>query len=81
MCGISFTLARCLRAAIDKMVGVQHHRGPDPWNSLIFEPDHLALGFNRLSIIDISDAGMQPMRSQSGRYTLIFNGEHTLQRA
>ena len=76
MCGISFTFGRdASERAIDKMVGAQHHRGPDSWNSLIFDQDHLALGFNRLSIIDISDAGMQPMRSQSGRYTLIFNGE------
>ena len=76
MCGISFTFGRdASERAIDKMVGAQHHRGPDSWNSLIFDQDHLALGFNRLSIIDLSDAGMQPMRSQSGRYTLIFNGE------
>lgn len=57
------------------MVGVQHHRGPDDtcvWSS----PDGLAgLGQNRLSIIDLSSAGRQPMPDASGRYWITFNGE------
>jgi asparagine synthase (glutamine-hydrolysing) len=53
------------------------HRGPDDhgvWSDRI-PPGYLALGHRRLSIIDLSDAGHQPMHSQDGRYTIVFNGE------
>jgi asparagine synthase (glutamine-hydrolysing) len=57
------------------MVACQVHRGPDAagtWSS----PDRLAaLGHRRLSILDLSDAGRQPMASHDGRYTIVFNGE------
>jgi len=57
------------------MVGVQHHRGPDDTCTWI-SPDGLAgLGQNRLSIIDLSSAGRQPMADSSGRYWITFNGE------
>ncbi len=48
-------------------------RGPD--NSGIFKHNNLALGHRRLSIIDVSSAGAQPMSDPSGRFTIIFNGE------
>ena len=51
------------------------HRGPDA-DGVWVDPDHsLALGHRRLSIIDLTDAGAQPMMSASGRYVLSFNGE------
>jgi asparagine synthase (glutamine-hydrolysing) len=51
------------------------HRGPDDEGSFIDEAAGLALGFRRLSIIDLSPEGHQPMTSKDGRYVLIFNGE------
>lgn len=53
------------------------HRGPDDrgvWSGRIRQ-GYLALGHRRLSIIDLSPAGHQPMNSQDGRYTLVLNGE------
>src|SRR3954462_14498737 len=49
------------------------HRGPD--DSGVWNRDNATLGFARLSIIDLSQAGRQPMSSADGRYTLVFNGE------
>jgi len=51
------------------------HRGPDDAGVWLDEPAGIALGHHRLSIIDLSTAGHQPMMSISGRYVLIFNGE------
>ncbi len=48
-------------------------RGPDGGN--VFMSRHCALGHRRLSIIDTSDRASQPMTDESGRYTIIFNGE------
>ena len=57
------------------MVDYQAHRGPDG-SGLYCTPDGRAgLGHNRLSIIDLSTAGDQPMLSADGRYALVFNGE------
>ncbi|RAK42166.1 UNVERIFIED_ORG: asparagine synthase (glutamine-hydrolysing) [Chitinophaga ginsengisegetis] len=51
------------------------HRGPDGAGSWINEDQHLALGHRRLSIIDLSDSGHQPMHYAEGRYTITYNGE------
>lgn len=50
------------------------HRGPDDMGSWI-SPHGLCLAHRRLSIIDLSAAGHQPMQSDDERYTLIYNGE------
>lgn len=51
------------------------HRGPDDSGEW-FAPDAgVALGHRRLSVVDLSKAGHQPMHSACGRYVLIFNGE------
>ena len=51
------------------------HRGPDDTGSWT-EPDAgVGFGFRRLAIIDLTVQGHQPMRSASGRYTVMFNGE------
>ena len=51
------------------------HRGPDDGDQL-FDPERgLGLVHRRLSIIDLSSSGRQPMVSSSGRYTLVYNGE------
>lgn len=53
------------------------HRGPNGQGVERFETEggELILGHRRLSIIDLSDAGLQPMASADGRYTVTFNGE------
>lgn len=60
---------------IKKMIGTLVHRGPDDEGVWIDRLHPVALGHRRLSIIDISAAGKQPMVSESGRYVLVFNGE------
>ena len=49
------------------------HRGPD--DEGVFIKANIGLGFVRLSIIDLSSAGHQPMVSFDGRYVIVLNGE------
>jgi asparagine synthase (glutamine-hydrolysing) len=49
------------------------HRGPD--GTGVFTDDYVQFGHVRLSIIDLTDAGHQPMRSADGRYVVTYNGE------
>lgn len=53
------------------------HRGPDDFGNeyFSFDPFSLGLGFRRLSIIDLSIAGHQPMSDESKNYWIVFNGE------
>ena len=51
------------------------HRGPDASGVWCDKAAGLALAHRRLSIIDLSPAGRQPMLSPCGRYALIYNGE------
>jgi asparagine synthase (glutamine-hydrolysing) len=51
------------------------HRGPDALNEYISKDNSLGFGHARLSILDLSDKGNQPMESFSGRYLIVFNGE------
>src|SRR5262245_34117584 len=76
MCGISGIFGRDWSLAqLDAMVATQRHRGPDG-QGIYVDPLNLAgLGHNRLKIIDLSEAGRQPMSNQSGRYHITFNGE------
>ncbi|MBL7721074.1 MAG: asparagine synthase (glutamine-hydrolyzing), partial [Chitinophagaceae bacterium] len=78
MCGItgiiSFSSAGKDRLSKVKVsADTLFHRGPDGGN--YFMDDACALGHRRLSIIDTSSNGAQPMKDPTGRYVLIFNGE------
>ena len=57
------------------MVHQLHHRGPDDHGVWIDEQHQITLGHARLSILDLSPKGHQPMHSTSGRYVVTFNGE------
>jgi asparagine synthase (glutamine-hydrolysing) len=58
-------------------IDIVAHRGPDGrgWREFASPTGPVALGHRRLAIIDVSDAGLQPMSDASGRYQLVFNGE------
>ncbi len=68
---VSAPLAETLRAMTDR----QAHRGPDGDGHWCDEAAGIALGHRRLSIIDLSPAGAQPMASPCGRYVIAYNGE------
>lgn len=51
------------------------HRGPDAGDYWLSEKDRVVLGHRRLSIVELSEAGAQPMLSGSKRYVLVYNGE------
>jgi asparagine synthase (glutamine-hydrolysing) len=63
--------ASILQAMTDSLV----HRGPDASGHWIDSNALVALGHRRLSILDLSDAGSQPMSSKCGRFVVTFNGE------
>ena len=60
---------------IEKMNLRMVHRGPDQGGAFVEEDGSVALGHRRLSIVDLSANGAQPMTSHSGRLVMVFNGE------
>ncbi|MDZ7307162.1 MAG: asparagine synthase (glutamine-hydrolyzing) [candidate division KSB1 bacterium] len=75
MCGIAGIVGSADQALINAMTETLAHRGPDDCGTFTLAQDQVALGHRRLSIIDRSPAGHQPMTSASGRFTLVYNGE------
>lgn len=81
MCGVSAivsTPSEGMQHVISSMVSVMHHRGPDGQGTFIdriSDKVAIALGHNRLSIIDLTEHAAQPMRSRDGRFVLVYNGE------
>ena len=77
MCGIAGFIRSCAPAAdlatLKQMGEVIRHRGPD--SSGEYLDDAVGLAHRRLSIIDLSAHGNQPMFSADGRYVIVFNGE------
>lgn len=81
MCGLTGFLqprgfsAEAARATAVMMAQQIAHRGPDDWGVWTDADVGLALAHRRLSILDLSPAGHQPMTSSSGRFVIVFNGE------
>ena len=82
MCGITgfFTTEKQLSSEeigniVENMCQSLIHRGPDDGGIWIDEEVGIALGHRRLSIVDLSPEGHQPMISANGRYVIVFNGE------
>jgi len=81
MCGIAGVFLRRdasrqeLCAIASAMSDTLRHRGPDDRGEWTDERCGVAFGFRRLAIIDLSEAGHQPMQSSSGRFVIMFNGE------
>jgi len=78
MCGIAGQVGgRAVAALDDSVLDALRHRGPDAQCT-----ERCAMGdvianfaFARLAIVDLSDAGQQPMGNEDGRFTMVFNGE------
>jgi asparagine synthase (glutamine-hydrolysing) len=80
MCGIAGFWApgfdrAAAEAILARMTDTLEHRGPDDSGVWLDEERGVALGHRRLSILDLSPAGHQPMASRDGRYVMVFNGE------
>jgi asparagine synthase (glutamine-hydrolysing) len=82
MCGIAGFLSpgtgaspESMGSVIRAMMDCLRHRGPDDDGSWLDPDAGIALGHRRLSIVDLSPAGHQPMTSADGRLVITFNGE------
>jgi asparagine synthase (glutamine-hydrolysing) len=62
-------------ALVRAMLATLKHRGPDSQGSWADADHGVALAQARLAVVDLSPAGIQPMHSAGGRYTIVFNGE------
>lgn len=63
------------REALDRFTDSLAHRGPDGRGVELLDEGRLGLGHRRLAILDPSEDGRQPMRSEGGRYWISYNGE------
>lgn len=75
MCGIAGIFGEADLELIQQMTNLMSHRGPDDWGVKVFYEDRVSLGHRRLSIIDLSPAGHQPMCDDSGQIWITYNGE------
>ncbi len=82
MCGFvgywqfnSSSTQETLQNTVAEMAALIDHRGPDSSGVWCDSASGIAMGHRRLAIIDLSNAGQQPMVSQSGEWVIIYNGE------
>ena len=81
MCGIAGfwspheLVDACARSVVRGMAEAIRHRGPDAGAEWVDCQSGIALAHRRLSILDLSSAGAQPMKDFTGRFVIVFNGE------
>lgn len=81
MCGIAGFISNnwieeiAAKDTVMRMADEIAHRGPDSFGAWVDAEQGVALSHRRLAIVDLSEAGHQPMTSPSGRYVISFNGE------
>jgi asparagine synthase (glutamine-hydrolysing) len=76
MCGIAGIFGRgWTPLQLERMASVQRHRGPDDWGTFVDATKMAGLAHTRLSILDLSPAGHQPMTNASRSLQIVFNGE------
>lgn len=81
MCGIAGSIyfhqvsKKNIISDLNKMLKHIEHRGPNACGTWVNENLHVGLGHSRLSILDLSKAGSQPMQSNTGRFQVSYNGE------
>ncbi len=79
MCGISGVFGHAdghnLMRVAENMVASLVHRGPDDNGVWVDDEAKIAFGHRRLSVLDLSQEGHQPMLSKDSRYVMVFNGE------
>jgi asparagine synthase (glutamine-hydrolysing) len=73
MCGLAGMLGRPDGEAMQRMLDAMARRGPDDCG--VYQDARIVLGHRRLSIIDVTSAGHQPMSSAGGRLWIVYNGE------
>src|SRR5438093_2018240 len=59
--------------SLSRSLDAQRHRGPDAWGT--WSDDLCSLGHRRLAILDLSEAGRQPLSNEDGSVWITFNGE------
>src|SRR5579871_5464972 len=76
MCGISAVMGPGWEMSqLTSMIQAQHYRGPDGAKMYLDSQGQIGLGHNRLSIIDLSPNGAQPMTNSRSDHWIVFNGE------
>jgi asparagine synthase (glutamine-hydrolysing) len=75
MCGITGFIGKGNKETLERMVSAVHHRGPDDSGVFVDESLGVGLGHSRLSILDLSASGHQPMWSADKKVSIVFNGE------
>lgn len=78
MCGLAGLLSSSPLTSLDQlkaMTRALRHRGPDAEGFWDDNQNGVQLGHRRLAVLDLSESGAQPMKSSTGRYVIIFNGE------
>ncbi len=81
MCGIAGVITKCFSSRQEletnclKITNTLEHRGPDDCGVWAYEAKGVALGQRRLSILDLSPLGHQPMVSKDGNFVIVYNGE------